>query len=111
MKHQLGYLLFLLGLFALPLFLYLAFSPYKADFLPTVVLGVMVLSQYGFYNEKDFRKKMEGPVSDILQRELKRVPSRSEIIKRSSKIIQMRGMSIILVGLLLLMLMILYRQF
>ncbi len=110
-KHQWSYLLFLLGVFVLPLFLYLAFSPYKAPRLPLVVLGVLVLSQYAFYKEKDFRKKIEPSVTQILKREFKRVPSHQEVIKRSSLVVQFRGITIVVACLLMGLQMLIFNQF
>jgi hypothetical protein len=110
-KHQSGYLLFLLGVFVVPLYLYMEFSPYHAEKLPSAVLAFLVVSQYAFYREKEFRKKIEGQVTTILQREVKRVPSRSEIIQRSSMVIQFRGVTIGFCALLMLIMMFAFNQF
>lgn len=110
-RYQLNYLLFLIIVFVLPLWLYLQFSPYKAQYLPLVILGVLFLSQYAFYREKDFRKKIEGKVSESLKRELGRLPSGKEVIARSDVVVQHRGVSIVLSALSMFILMVLYKEF
>lgn len=110
-KYQINYLLFLLGIFVLPLGLYFQFSPYKAERLPLVILGVLFVSQYAFYREKDFRKKIEQEVTQSLKKELGRLPSGKEVILRSTSVVQYRGVSIVLSALIILILMIIYKEF
>ncbi len=110
-KHQLKYLAFLLGVFVLPLGLFLQFSPYKEPRATYVMLIVLIVSQYAYYNEKRFRNKIEKDVSHILKDELKRVPSRKEITERSTFVVKARGFSIIFSGILILTLMFFYQVF
>jgi hypothetical protein len=110
-KHQWIYLVFLTSVFVIPLFLYLAFSPYKAPRLPLVLLGVLVLSQYAFYKEKAYRKKIESSVTEILKSEFKRVPSHKEVIQRSDVVVQYRGLTIILTCLVMVLEMLYFNHF
>ncbi|MEC7276285.1 MAG: hypothetical protein VXV96_08185 [Bdellovibrionota bacterium] len=110
-KHQFKYLAFLLGVFVTPLALFLQFSPYKEPRATYVVLIVLVVSQYAYYNEKRFRNKIEKDVSHILKGELKRVPSRKEIAERSTFVVKAREFSIVLSGILILSLMFFYQVF
>lgn len=111
LKYQSPYLVFLILVFVLPLELYLEFSPYKAEHLPLVVLGVLFVSQYAFYKEKDFRKKIESRVTESLKRELGRIPSGKEVIARSDVVVQHRGVSIVISALVMFILMFLYKEF
>lgn len=110
-KHQKSYLLFLLVIFVLPLGLFLQFSSYEVPKIQYVFLATLLVSQYVFYREKDFRRKIESHVTSILQKELKRVPSRKEIYARSNQVIYYRGISIIISTLSILLLMVYFREF
>lgn len=87
------------------------FSPYKAERLPLVVLAVLFISQYAFYREKDYRRKIESIITDTLKLELDRLPSGKEVILRANIVVQHRGVSIVLCALCLIILMFIYQQF
>lgn len=110
-KHQKVYLLFLLVLFVLPLALFLQFSTYVLPKVQYVVLAVLFASQYGFYREKDFHKKIEKDVTNTLKKELARVPSQKEIHARSMQIVYYRGVSIVITALCILALMLFFQEF
>ncbi len=111
LKHQGIYLLFLLGTFVFPLWMFLQFSPYKAPKISYVLLGALFVSQYGFYREKDFRSKIKAQVTEILKKEQGRIPGSAEIIKRSDLVIQFRGVSIVASAVAILSLMFLFNDF
>lgn len=110
-KHQKAYILFLMGIFVLPLGLFLQFSPYQLPKIQYVVLATLIASQYFFYREKDFRRRIEGEVTRMLKKELGRIPSRKEIHARSSLVIQYRGFSIVVGVLSILAMMVYFKEF
>lgn len=110
-KHQKGYLLFLIVLFVVPLGLFFQFSTYVLPKVQYAVLGMLVVSQYVFYREKDFQQKIEKDVVRALKKELGRVPSMKEIHYRSNQIVYYRGVSIIITALCILALMLFFQQF
>jgi hypothetical protein len=110
-KHQISYLTFLFILFVAPLALFFEFSTYALPKVQYVFLIVLLVSQYLFYNEKSFRKKIEANVTLILKKELNRVPSRKEIHARSTIVIQYRGVCIIISAISILLLMIFHKEF
>ncbi|MCF8059943.1 MAG: hypothetical protein K9K67_11640 [Bacteriovoracaceae bacterium] len=110
-KHQSTYLIFLMALFVLPLGLFLQFSTYKLPKVQYVILATLFVSQYVFYREKVFRRKIENDVARILKNEFARIPSRKEIHARSSLVIQYRGFSIIVSALSILALMVYFKEF
>jgi hypothetical protein len=110
-KHQKFYLLFLMNLFVLPLGLFLQFSTYELPKVQYVFLAALLVSQYVFYREKDFRRKVEDSITRVLNKELGRVPSRKEIHTRTSQVIHYRGLSIVISVLSILILMVYYGEF
>jgi hypothetical protein len=104
-KHQWTYLLFLVSVFFIPLFLFLKFSPFEVPQVSFVFLGFLLASQFLFYEEKKYRARIKNNVTHILQRELGKIPSQQEIIKRSTLVVQLRGISIMFCALLILILM------
>ena len=111
LRHQLGYLIFLLSIFVLPLGLFFQFSTYELPKVQYVFIISLFASQYVFYNEKNFRKKISAKVAESLQKEMNRVPSGKDIILRSDKVVYYRGVSIILSGLGILVLMVIFKEF
>jgi len=69
------------------------------------------VSQYVFYREYDFQQKIEKDVTNILKRELGRVPSKKEIHARSDQVVYFRGVSIVITALCVLGLMLIYQEF
>jgi hypothetical protein len=110
-KHQKFYFIFLMGLFVLPLGLFLQFSTYQLPKVQYVFLATLFVSQYVFYNEKKYRRKIEESVTGILKKELGRIPSRKEIYARSNQVIYYRGLSIVFSALSILFLMVYFKQF
>tara|TARA_R110000868_G_scaffold117600_11_gene312367 strand:+ start:32129 stop:32539 length:411 start_codon:yes stop_codon:yes gene_type:complete len=111
LKHQKAYQLFLLVIFVVPLALFLQFSTYVLPKVQYVVLGALFASQYIFYREKDFHKKIEKDVTSALKKELGRVPSQKEIHARSVRITYHRGVSIVITALCILALMLYFQEF
>lgn len=111
LKHQKGYLLFLIMLFVVPLGLFFEFSTYVLPKVQYAVLALLVISQYVFYREKDFQQKIEKDVVNSLKKELGRVPSMKEIHARSDQIAYYRGVSIFIAALCILTLMLFFQQF
>ncbi len=110
-KHQFQYLIFLLGVFVIPLGLFLHFSPYQVPKVSYVVMGALFISQYVFYREKEYRSKIRDKVTKVLKSEAGRIPSGKEVIRRSDQIIQFRGVSIVTCALCVLVLMFIYKAF
>ncbi|MBH46915.1 MAG: hypothetical protein CME71_01955 [Halobacteriovorax sp.] len=110
-KHQKTYLPVLLVIFVLPLGLFLEFSTYVLPKVQYVVLAALFASQYVFYREKDFLKKIEKDVTNSLRKELARVPSMKEIHARSMRVVHYRGVSIVITALCILALMLIYQEF
>ncbi len=110
-KHQKNYILFLMGIFVLPLGLFLEFSVYHLPKVQYVFLGVLVISQYILFREKDFRRKIEGDVNEILKKELGRIPSRKEVYARTGQVIYYRGFTIVVAALSIFALMVYYNEY
>jgi len=91
--------------------LFLQFSTYQLPKIQYVILGALIASQYFFYREKDFRRRIESDVTGILKKELGRIPSRKEIHARSSLVIHYRGLSIVVSVLSILSLMVYFKEF
>lgn len=110
-KFQLPYLVFLMSIFVIPLGLFFKFSTYQLPKVQYVILTVLILSQYYFFKEKVFRKKIEEKMTSHLKKELGKLPSRKEIIERSSTVIQYRGINIALSSLSIFLLMVVFNKF
>ena len=78
---------------------------------PYVFLIGLFASQYSFYREKDFRRKIKEPVTETLKKESNKIPSLREIHQRSSKIVYYRGVSIIMTAICILGVMIYFQEF
>ena len=111
LKHQKAYLLFLIVLFVVPLALFFQYSTYELPKVQYVELIGLFVSQYVFYREYDFQQKIEKDVTNILKRELGRVPSKKEIHARSDQVVYFRGVSIVITALCVLGLMLIYQEF
>lgn len=110
-KHQKNYFLFLIGIFVLPLGLFLEYSVYQLPKVQYVFLGVLIISQYVLFREKDFRRKIEGDVNEILKKELGRIPSRKEVYARTGQVIYYRGFTIVVAALSIFALMVYYNEY
>jgi hypothetical protein len=77
-------LLLLLLTTAFPLAIFLIYAPFKIAYIQYMVLGFTVFLEYVFFQGRNLRIKQEPYVRQILQKELKRVPSGQEIHKRIS---------------------------
>lgn len=110
-KHQTPYLLMLIAVFVVPLALFFQFSTLELPKVQYAVLVLLFASQYVFYREKDYQKKIEKRVADTLRKELGRVPSNKEINARSIEVTYYRGVSIVIAALGVVMLMLIYQKF
>jgi len=110
-KNQLGYLLFLFLIFVLPLILFYQFSTYPLPYIQYFMLGVLFLFQYAFFKEKEFRRSIEQKVTNQLQRELKRTPARKEINQRLNIVSRLRGVTIVLTAIEIIVVMFYYQKF
>ena len=110
-KHQKSYLLFLIVVFVLPLALFFQFSSLALPKVQYAVLVVLFASQYGFFREKEFHKKIEKDVAKILNKEMGRTPSLKDIHRRSNQIVYYRGVSIVITALCVVVLMLIYQEF
>lgn len=111
LRNQSGYFLFLFFLFVVPLALFFQFSTYPLPKVQYVFIGAMVASQYIFYREKDYLRKVEPKAIKQLQKELSRVPSSKEVNLRLIAIAHGRSLSIGLNAFLILLVMFWYKQF
>lgn len=109
--YQIPYLLFLFGVFVIPLGLFFKFSTYTLPKIQYVFLGSLILSQYFSFKEKPFRKKIEEKVVSNLKKETGKLPSRKEIILRSDIVIRHRGVTVALGSLGIFLLMVIFNQF
>lgn len=110
-KHQTGYLLYLYTLFVFPLGLFLQYSPYELPKVQYVFLAILYTSQYFFFQEKDFHRKINEKVVKGLKKELERMPSQKEIYSRSCQIVYYRKISLLLTTLGIFSLMIFFQKF
>lgn len=110
-KHQTLYLLLLIAVFVAPLALFFKFSTLELPKVQYAVLVMLFVSQYVFYREKDYQKKIEKRVGDTLRKELGRVPSNKETNARSIQVTYYRGVSIVIAALGVVMLMLIFQKF
>lgn len=110
-KYQKGYLVFLLMLFVLPLGLFFQFSTYNLPKVQYVFLAALFISQFVYYSEKKFHRKIKKNVVKTLKKELNKNPSLKEITRRSIQIEFHRNISIALTALGIFALMIHFQQF
>ena len=92
-------------------FLFLEFSVYQLPKVQYVFLAVLIISQYVLFREKDFRRKIEGDVNEILKKELGRIPSRKEVYARTGQVIYYRGFTIVVAALSIFALMVYYNEY
>lgn len=111
LKHQSSYLLQLVVVFVIPLALFFQFSTYEIPKVQYAFLVLLFGTQYVFYREKDFQRKIEKSVAESLKRELGRTPSNKEINNRLIKITYYRGVSIIITALSIIALMLIFQKF
>lgn len=100
-REQTKHLLFLVGIYILPLLLFLKFSPYQAPYVQYVVLAVLVTSEYVFFNEKNFRKRFEKRAQARLTSERGRPASKNDVSRRLELMRQMQMVSLFFVILVL----------
>ena len=110
-KNHWGYLLLLHSIFVIPLGLFFQFSKYPLPKIQYFDLAFLILYQYAFYNEKNYRKKNEPMVISKLQRELKRTPSSEEINDRLSFNVVSRGFTLLTAIVGILFIMVFYKKF
>lgn len=110
-KNQFGYIGLLFSLYVIPLALFFEFSPYPVPYIQYAVLGIIVLFHYVYFNERNFRHKIEPRISKQLQSELKRVPAGKEVIQRVNSVVQGRGISIVLTLLGIFCVMVYFKKF
>jgi hypothetical protein len=97
--------------FVLPLGLFFHYSSYPLPYVQYVILGYLVIFQYAFFNEKNYRNKVEEKAKRQLGNELGRTPSKSEIVVRVSFFVDCRFVSVFLNSLFIVILMVFYRQY
>lgn len=95
---QYKYLIFLFGIFWLPLVLFDCLSPYPISELPYVFLLALFLSQYVFSKDKNLQAKLKPKVIEKLRKKWGRTPSTNEWVAFSQKIISFRGISQLICG-------------
>lgn len=110
-KYQSVYLAQLLIFLVLPLAAFFEFSIYPLPKIQYFVLGYLILFQYAFYNEKKYLRKITPKVTGHLQKELKRTPSLTEINSLARIIAETRQVTIIIVVLMMITVMIYYKEF
>jgi hypothetical protein len=93
-RHQKGYLFLLFILFVLPLGLFFQFSPYPLAKIQYVFIATLLVSQWYFYQENNYYRKIRNDVVDSLKKELGKTPSSKEIHERSIRIGQHRSVCI-----------------
>lgn len=110
-KYHTAYLLMLMIVFVAPLALFFQFSTLELPKVQYAVLVMLFASQYVFYREKDYQKKIEKRVADTLKKELGRVPSNKEINARSIQVTYYRGISIVIAAIGVVVLMLIFQKF
>lgn len=98
-------------LFVLPLGIFFAFSVYPLPKVQYVVLSLLVLFQYIYFNEKKVRQRIWPKITKKLKKELNRVPSNKEINARVNFIIDTQIWTVIMTGIGILFLMIFFQKF
>ena len=73
-------------------------------------LGILILSQFAFFNETKFKKRIEELVKGSLAKELKKIPSKSLIIKRQGEVVTLRGSSIAITVMFIISIIIYYQK-
>jgi len=109
-KNQSAYLALLLILVVVPLGLFFRFSPYPLPYVQYAILAYLFLSQYAFFNERNYRHKIASSILLQLQNELKRSPSKNEIIKREKLLINLRFITLAAIGLLIFLVTIFFKK-
>ncbi|PIK13687.1 hypothetical protein [Halobacteriovorax sp. JY17] len=89
---RLQYRLFLIlvSLTTVPLLLVYLFSPYEWKNLYWFFLTFIFALKVVFYKEAPYKKKISSGVRDMLTREMKRVPSKMEVVNRVEDLVQAR---------------------
>jgi hypothetical protein len=105
------YFLLLFTIFVLPLGLFFHFSSYELPGIQYFFLIGLFVSQYFYFSENGFHKKIKPAVVKQLSSELKKMPSQKEINRRSLKIEFHRHICIALIAITICGLMIVYNKF
>ena len=108
LKDQATYFALLIILFVFPLWLFFHFSPYKEPKITFVFIFAALISQLWYFKEKEYRNKIEPKVKKVLHKELKKVPSKQQILDRSGFIIKGRFLCLAIIIVIMLTLMIIY---
>ena len=111
LKTHLLYLFGLLFVFVLPVVMLLGFTEYEVPKISYASLTVLFISQYLFYKENDFHRKIGQRVASSLESELRRLPSKKEIHDRSRLFSQFRSFSIIMTAISIVAVMIYFQEF
>ena len=111
LKYQFSYFVLLFLVFVLPLALFFQFSTYPLPMIQYVFIGVLFCTQYAFFKEAKFRKKVESKVKGDLQEETQKVPSYQLIQRRIDEILKGRALSIGLNTFLILLIMLWFNKF
>ena len=99
-RLQYGLFLILVCLTAIPLLLVYLFSPYEWKNLYWFFLTFIFALKVVFYKEAPYKKKVSSGVREGLTKELKRVPSKMEVVNRVEDLVQARDVMLVSSGLL-----------
>jgi uncharacterized membrane protein YkgB len=79
-----------LSISCIPLLALYEFLPYKIDHLHTAFIAILVCMKLFSNNEYQYRKNLKEIVKIGLQKELKKTPSKQQIIKRENDYVTSR---------------------
>jgi hypothetical protein len=93
--------LLLVLLTTVPLLLVYLFSPYEWDNLYWLFLTLLFALKVIFYKDGPYKSKVSAGVRDKLTKELKRVPSKMEVVNRVEDLVQARDAMLVASGILI----------
>lgn len=66
----------------IPLILFFLYSPYELPNIEYAILAIIIMTQYLFFHEKNYRRQVTPRVIDQLCNKLKRRPSQKQIVRK-----------------------------
>ena len=108
-RSQLLFFVILVSLSVLPLVLFFLFSPYELPNIEYAILAIVIMTQYIFFHEKNYRKQVTPKVLNQLEKKLKRNPSGKQIASRVGDYVFGRNAALVFNILVLLFVIIFFR--
>lgn len=110
LRYELVYLLGLLVLIPVPLGFFFHFSEFKAPGLSYVLIGIIFLFQYLFYDQRAREKKLHDQVKRSLEKSLGKLPPHKLIHSHLITISSFRIISVIFVSMVILFISAFYKR-